>query len=484
MKKYFSIILLLVATLTLAAQGISTKIMVVYKNDGTRDTLLWDRSGGSYFYGVEHPVENSYITGTWDVRYGGIEWAISLTRDGNHAPFELYGFMISSKTGDTIPDYNYSGWTDASYSDGPLYLADKNKWFFNRQTGYIGSRVQYASTEIFDSLVLGTEYYGRAFYRLDGKTYFSSETKIRVPKTKSLVQSRFYAKYTTVGEDVLVNIQNVNITNETTNAAKEISREFIVGVLSKMSAEELHNMASIQEECDDGTLYVIEQVSDAVVNQASETLKANALSSFYVNASLDNLVMKGNNRNEKFYTDTASFKPVVVECSESWGIPGNRYISTDLKTERTTPRMCFALDHLMLPGQKYEITLTFAPNTEDIEADTLSTYFRIQMADGTGANMYNDAFPSSGTYLPGDTIISNKGAFVAKPKIVNTFTMRYTPQRLAYCHALQIEHVYNFSIIASNRSKYGQRLRFAGIEVKAVEPAQATRRQSTPQDAE
>ena len=55
-------LLLAAGTLSAAAQDLKVKSMVVYKTDGTRDTIMLKPSD-SYFYGKENPEDGDYVRG-------------------------------------------------------------------------------------------------------------------------------------------------------------------------------------------------------------------------------------------------------------------------------------------------------------------------------------------------------------------------------------------------------------------------------------
>ena len=123
----------------------------------------------------------------------------------------------------------------------------------------------------------------------------------------------------------------------------------------------------------------------------------------------------------------------------------------------------------MLPGQEYEVSFTFVPGMT--KADTLATYFQVYIADGQGNGMVEDTFPTLGnaytSVYGNDTIVNNRKCFQASATEPTTITLRYTPTRLTFCHALQLQHVVIFNT-ARKRNTYGQRFCISGISVKPV----------------
>ena len=121
-------LLLAAGTLSAAAQDLRVRSMVVYKTDGTRDTIMLKPSD-SYFYGKENPEDGDYITGNIICGYYsdlehlysssiriGLQYNYSLTSMGEKAPYTTYGYMISSRPITTKPDLSKKEMlTDAMY---------------------------------------------------------------------------------------------------------------------------------------------------------------------------------------------------------------------------------------------------------------------------------------------------------------------------------------------------------------------------------
>lgn len=475
-------LLLAAGTLSAAAQDLRVKSMVVYKTDGTRDTIMLKPSD-SYFYGKENPVDGDYIRGhIWtytnnrtslyrSTLYDSFKYSWNLTEVGRNSPYTVYGYMISSNPITTAPDFSNSKGYSEIYTN--MYFVDKNKWYGtqyygNTKTLYLFDEDENSGSQfpMYLGLSLGTTYYARAFMMLDDKVYYGEEQSFRTQRTRFLVYNVDYQDYSVVNDSVIYAVgSTIYFGEDNTVVGRGIASEYVGKVLKSLSEEELLAIVTKTEDCDDGTLYVIEQVSDEIVNQARAMMEQEAMQEFFVEASLDN-VITGNSS-----TTFGSYKcdPIIMECSDTIGVRDNKCFYTDVTSQLSsaTPQLAIDLNHLMLPGQEYEVSFTFVPGMT--KADTLATYFQVYIADGQGNAMYDDTFPAlaNAKVYGNDTIVNNRKCFQASATEPTTITLRYTPTRLTYCHALQLQHVVIFNT-ARKRNTYGQRFCISGISVKPV----------------
>ena len=486
MKNYIITSLLLASTLTTVAQELSVKAMVVYKTDGTRDTIMLNLSD-SYFYGKENPVDGDYIRGhirTYTYKstslyrstlYDSFDYSCNLTEVGRNSPYTVYGYMISSNPITTAPDFSNSKGYSELYTK--MYFVDKNKWYGtqyygNTKTLYLFGEDENSGSQfpMYLGLSLGTTYYARAFMMLDDKVYYGEEQSFRTQRTRFLVYNVDYQDYSVVNDSVIYAVgSTIYFGEDNTVVGRGIASEYV----SKVLEEELLAIVTKTEDCDDGTLYVIEQVSDEIVNQARAMMEQEAMQEFFVEASLDN-VITGNSS-----TTFGSYKcdPIIMECSDAIGVRDNKCFYTDVTSQYSSavPQLAINLNHLMLPGQEYEVSFTFVPGMT--KADTLATYFQVYIADGLGDNTISDNYPplakAYASVYGNDTVFvlnrKKEGAFKASATEPTTITLRYTPTRLTFCHALQLQHVVYFNT-ASKRNTYGQRFCISGISVKPVNP--------------
>lgn len=471
MKKYIMALLLAAGTLSAAAQDLRVKSMVVYKTDGTRDTIML-KSSGSYFYGKENPEDGDYIRGgLWsyissDAEYCSISYQHNLTGIGKSTPYTAYGYMLSSNPITTAPDFSSSTYKGYTLTD--LYFVDKDTWYEPKDRSYYS--IYMYNNSFWENLGLtpGVTYYGRAYMMLDDKVYYGTEYSFRAPKHRRIIWNLWYPDYTGINDSVIMATVDEGFDPlYNTVASKKIAENYIASVLRNLPSEELLGMATKTEDCDDGTLYVIEQVSDEIVNQARAMMEQEAMQEFFVEASRDN-VITGNSS-----TTFGSYKcdPIIIECSDAIGVRDNKCFYTDVTSQSSsaTPQLAIDLNHLMLPGQEYEVSFTFVPGMT--KADTLATYFQVYIADGQGNGMVEDTFPALGnaytSVYGNDTIVNKRKCFQASATEPTTITLRYTPTRLTFCHALQLQHVVIFNT-SKNRKTYGQRFCISGISVKPV----------------
>lgn len=491
MKNYIITSLLLASTLTTVAQELSVKAMVIYKTDGTKDTIMYPMgddpswiTGENTFYGKENPEDDDYITCNFDYSINYEDMYLSklfctyqLTPLVSNAPVGHCRCLLSSSP---IPSEPQDYMLYYGYHSYTLLFLDTT---FN--SGYpvtYGSYISNNSTEAFlfgekndrynRKLVPGTTYYGKAYCPLDGKIYFSKETSFRVPKTRKIVKGLQYSDYIFANDSVVFILGDVDFSQgDSTAVSKQITSQYLVQTINALPKEDMLAMVTKTEECDDGTLYVIDSINEDVINLAHNIMENDAKQEFFVEASLDN-VLTGNS------TTTTTFgsygcTPTCITFSNTIGIQDNKAFYTGKPlTTGSSPRLCVNINHIMLPGQEYEIKFTFLPKRLYIYdyPDSLArpTYFRVYVADGKGDSMYGDSFPllQNANVYGNDTVIGNS-CFAASATEPYEITIRYTPTRLTYCHALQLRHAVAFST-AANRERYSQDLCISGIYIKPV----------------
>lgn len=473
--KIFLLSLLSAVTLTVTAQDLSMKAMVIYKTDGNRDTILWQNAwGDSYetaFYGKENPVDDDYVTLYFSISEDyQITYRSSLTDDGRKNPYSTYGTIISTEHIESYGNLTtptdlffvnqLGGWTQRSDSRIPIG---------NDTYNYV---INPSNVKKYFNFTPGQTFYVRAAYVLDNKTYYSTEIEARAPKTRSIMHELIYPNYVMYPDfyssngyvlfnsdvaSVLSN--NTDIFGEVTVSKIKLFTEYIKKVLSKMDLENVKAMATKVEHCDDGPLYLIDVIPSPVIDEALLMLKEELSQPFYVQANLENVYV-GKATTTEFGTDKCT--PTIVVTDEKWGIRDNQYLTTVPQLTTGQPRLAILIDHLMQLGKKYDVTLIIAPNTQN-EADTCNTYFTVYMADKNE----DGSMPALTKEIAygSDTTIGSYPAFIAKPQELTSFTIQYTPTVLTQTHVLQLRHVYTF-FSAANRARYGQQFRVVGIEVK------------------
>lgn len=473
--KIFLLSLLSAITLTVTAQDLSMKAMVIYKTDGSRDTILWQNAwGDSYetaFYGKENPVDDDYVTLYFSISEDyQITYRSSLTDDGRKNPYSTYGTIISTEHIESYGNLTTPtdlffvnqlwGWTQKSDSRIPIG---------NDTYNYV---INPSNVKKYFNFTPGQTFYVRAAYVLDGKTYWSTEVEARAPKTRSLMHELIYPNYVMYPDFyssngyVLFNSDVASVLSNYTDIFGEVNEskirlftDCIKKILSKMDFENVKAMATKVEHCDDGLLYLIDDIPSPVIDEALQMLKEEMSQPFYMQVNLQSTYY-GSTSVTEFGTDKCI--PTIVVADEKWGIRDNQYLTTLPTSTTAKPKLAILIDHLLMPNSTYDITLTIAPNTQN-EADTCNTYFTVYIADENE----DGTMPllSKSTAYGSDLVISDKPAFIAKPQELTTITMQYVPKVFTETHVLQLEHRHSFTS-AANRARYGQQFRVVGIEVK------------------
>lgn len=455
----------------MVAQNLMVPAWVVYLKEGTTDTIMArDMKSRSYVYGVDDPWDGAYIT----TRYGfGISYAhlydgkysfrfytgeAQLTALGKEAPYERYGIIVSGSHITEAPPTETA--ISASYS--PYYFVDDGQW--HKSDDYL-------------ELIPGTVYYFRAYYVLDGKCYFSPEQETKLDRTMGNVYYTKYPDYTrtrnylyTYNYDIAEEYPDV-YTKPCTKVAYISLDNHVKAIMDKKTDEELTAMSDSMDVCDDGVLYIIRQLPKDVLDEAVTSLVSDAETPFYIQANLGNVYYANNNND---IIGTKSCTPTIMQCDESWGIRDNQYLVTPPSSMSAKPQLALSINHVMLPGKMYDITLKYALATDVSLNDSCSTYFYVYIGDGKGVDMPEDRYSTSlldYEVFGNDTTIGSRTklkCYEVKPGVKRDITMQYTPKTFSYCHVMQLNHAMNF-VTAASRKKYCQQFRVIGIEVKPHE---------------
>ncbi|MBR6590896.1 MAG: hypothetical protein IKK67_10650, partial [Bacteroidaceae bacterium] len=140
------------------------------------------------------------------------------------------------------------------------------------------------------------------------------------------------------------------------------------------------------------------------------------------------------------------------------------------------------LNHLMLPGKKYNVTFSLAPQTDAASVDTLDLQFYVLMADGQDVDNVNDTYPR---HRDLKRITTDVPYLIKNPEMVPTeydscyifkgyadkvtsYTFEYTPERLVFNHAFKVMNQFN-AMLSTTKKKYGQNIRLIGVEVVPAE---------------
>ena len=291
MKKICFFILLAVGTMIATAQDISVKAMVIHKTDGTQDTILWKNAWGysynTYFYGKENPIDDDYvqlhfsISDDYQMSYGAY-----LTTEGKKAPYQWFGTLISTEHINTVPYEKIKLYSQHETSSLDFFL-DKIETYDgflwgNNKTG-IGTDITYyinsERAKSYFSFVPGQNFYVRAYYILDDKTYFSTELEARAPKTKSIMHELVYTDYCELNDSVFFVVDSAIVKNNNkifvdgSVYKQQLFMQYVKKVLSVMGTEAIIEMASKIEICDDGVLYIVYDIPSSVTDEALTIIK-------------------------------------------------------------------------------------------------------------------------------------------------------------------------------------------------------------------
>ena len=386
--KIFLLSLLSAVTLAVTAQGLSMKAIVIYKTDGSRDTVLWRNAwGDSYetaFYGKENPVDDDFVTLSFSISDDyQITYNCVLTELARQSPGHVYGVMLSSNHIDSVSANYGQGNDDIYFVDKKTYFWEYIRWKKSIVTSQYNTLPPAYVKEFFE-FTPGQTFYVRAFYLFEGNYFYSSEIEARAPKTRSIMHELVYPNYQAIGENIIfasnaesVVGNNPELFGTPSESNQQLYTEYLKKTISGKDIAALQAMATKTEECDDGTLYLIDDIPASVTDEALQMMKDELSQPFYVQANLENVYV-GKTTTTEFGTDKCT--PTIVVTDEKWGIRDNQYLTTVPQLTTGQPRLAIQIDHLMQLGKKYDVTLIIAPNTLN-EADTCNTYFTVYMAD-------------------------------------------------------------------------------------------------------
>lgn len=469
MKKYIYMAIMLMAIVVegMAQQREFPALLINFK-DGTSDLVTYPFSG--YKYGVENPQDGDYITCSLE-RYessdlwypGNMLPSYSLTEHGEVARREC------TKTG-------------LIFSDAPIDTAAIDVTTLSEFYCIIGGKSwNYDSAEelcISHQQVLGEVYYCIAYYVLDGNTYYSHPLEKRIPKSLSDELTRHDIKALFLDKENVVSLDSDDVERELVAHYGYVSSKCIDSLLVLKEAEYFETLtrkvaeqsATDIEICDDGKIYYLD-LPVSYVQDIISYVEQKGSESFYVKATKDVAIFSSAGRLE-FTTQLATgTELLLVDCAEEWGVKDNQYLYTNIPTaSNLSPSLVLNLNHIMVPGKKYNVTFSLAPQTDEESVDTLDLEFYVLMADAD----VNDAYPThvetpkaTSKYFVKNTA-DDSFVFVGYADRVTSYTFEYTPEQLVFGHAFKVMNR-NKIMSLSNKKKYGHNIRLIGVEVTPVE---------------
>ena len=198
------------------------------------------------------------------------------------------------------------------------------------------------------------------------------------------------------------------------------------------------------DNCEDGEVYVLDKVCDDMIPYL---LKASA----GIDVTKPNL--ETNKNGNPIYTQ-CTITP--VECDASYGIDNNMYIKTEVTNSR--PTVGYNLPFTLLPNRIYNVSVTIAPNTEDVE-DTRPNRFRIWVCRNGVTFGQKIANPQTSTEEEPDFI------YVYGGQKLETFTFQLDTHDESY-----ISDVLKISteVLSKDKEYYSNVLRLAKISISST----------------
>lgn len=481
MKNYiYAAIMLMAIVAESVAQEREFPALQINFKDGTSELVTYPISG--YRYGVENPKDGDYITCSFgynatvsELMPGNMVPTYSLTQYGEEAFGECtkVGLIFSDNPIDT------TAIDVTTLSDFYVIIDGVGE---NRYASWEHDAVvNYFTTFEMD---LGTVYYCLAYYVLDGKTYYSKQVTQVVDKMLADVLKRQGLEALFLDAENAVVLDTKNVRNNLYThygTASSLCIDSLVSMKEKeyfstLTKETAKQYAASIEACSDGTIYTLE-LPESYAQETISYIEQEANTPFYVKATPEAAINSSSNDKTKFTTClSVGVALTMVDCDESWGVKDNQYLHTNIPpaTSIYSPAIALNLNHLMLPGKKYNVTFSLAPQTDATSLDTLDLQCYVLMTDGEGTDNVSDTYPTH-VKLPKNNskyfvknLADDSFTFVGYADKVTSYTFEYTPERLVFNHAFKVMNQFN-TMLSSYKKKYGQNIRLIGVEVVPAE---------------
>ncbi len=489
-KNIFSTLLLSLIALVASAQDCKVKTIVVYQQDGKVDTVFWPRYYTSTFYGKENPQEDDYVQCYlgFEPARDGLLFQPILTEMGRRTPYVFTTTLFSSQHIDAAVVENLLKQGTLSYCrEDRLYFLDTDNWYWANGFIYVAEKSEpvYCIPGCYEGsyslkLAMGQTYYARSVCYLDNRLYLSKEQEILTPKTISGLLRNQYPDhflltktyYADINSDSIV-AAHTDLFGAKTAVARQTLAQSLAAVLGQLPEATLKLQVWKEEECDDGTLYLV-TITDTQIQEALSRIEEQVKAPLSIVADSSSVYvydpkLSSGSTASTHLLGTSKCNLTMWQCEEKWGVPGNQYLVAEPQGKFTKPVLALSLNRLMSPGKEYDVTLIYAPATDEALNDSCNTYFTVYLADGLGEGIEVDRYATS---IADYTVFgSTKAPYEVGPKELKRITMTYAPKRFAYWHVLQLNHTKSF-ISEKNRSMYCQSFRVVGVEIKVHEDAE------------
>lgn len=218
-----------------------------------------------------------------------------------------------------------------------------------------------------------------------------------------------------------------------------------------LSAAEMEMMKAYTTTCFDNvesvsTVHVIDRICDDLV---PNLLKASA----EIDVTQPDLTLDYNDK--RIYTKNCEVN--TITCDASWNIEGNCYAEFLPSSGSVNPHVGYKIPFMLLPNRIYNVSVTIAPNTENLEDVRPNRFYVYLYNDGRSERFENPDL--SGTHGEGNY-------FIYGGEKVETFTIQINTEgeEMPVSRVLQLQ-----SQVTSRLTKsYSRTLRIAKISVTPV----------------
>lgn len=420
MKRYISIGLCMLFAFNLSAQ----KALIIHKTDGTKIEIPVEETPRLYTTGKAVVHDNDYV------RNHNVEVDIPHTYPekpkvtiidvlNRAVELEAGGICISTSPG-----------VDVEKNDTCI-LTWEGDFILRTDTMENTFAAEYNTT-----------YYVRSYVKFCGKYYYSEEYCVYVDHPRMSwygVELYKEGEYIMPTEDAWATfIKEVDFLKGIKDY-RNMLLPLWVSYLTPERVKMLKGTCSAVYKCCDGVLYQLDTIVDDFATYILGTYNTE-------------MTMSGTTSWETNFSSTTTALP-HIECEEKWEVPGNGYWVYTGSSPGTQPTVGFTLPNLLLAGQKYNIEITIAPDTEEI--DTLQSVVRIQMTSMTST---------------GNTTTKRLNSELIYTEIDKCTIISFDSIAINGFGEASIEVASNMKPIDVKKNKYSRILRIAQIKVTPVGP--------------
>lgn len=214
-----------------------------------------------------------------------------------------------------------------------------------------------------------------------------------------------------------------------------------------------------RERCVDGT-FAQYKMTSAEVRQLLQYIqeKSKHVSISTLESVNYELTSRGTQAFTKNY-DTVEY----VNTDEAWEVPGNRYIRIIPSNTTTNPSLAFDLNHVLIPGKTYNITMRFAPDTDaENEDEAKGNRFYTYLYECNPTAPFD--IKTSGIRINNPDGVSG-AYFETKANEVTEFTFSFTPQTASPRMVIQFQS----QVTSSKQAQFSRQIRVVDVNVDEVE---------------